>query len=254
LALSGNPPYSHGGCDIEHSKSDPSQSSHFESKRMMLGIYLGIWLVAIVVLFIVIRNYTKKRNGVLQTFASQHNVTYVARPDASTVIEPKLVNALRGVYDQMLDPSNNSTFFCDSGADPGSGASGQSTIRFLGIRRLVSGQTSFVLAPNDGATMRFFGTTSLKQVSFESDDLNKVFQLMAQPGQEVNTLQTLPPDVLLWLAQHAPNATVVLRPGSLYVFMLSRIAITGAAGESDYESQYKSINAIGDYVTSHLPK
>jgi hypothetical protein len=220
---------------------------------MMLGLYLGFWLVAIAILFVVIRKYTKKRDSALQVFASQHSLTYVPHPNAVSVVEPKLINAQRGIYDQMIDASNNSTFFCDSGAVQSGGGSGQSTDRFLGIRRLVSNQTSFVLAPNDGSTMRFFNTNSFEQVSFESDDLNKVYRLMTQPGQEVDALQMLSPNLLLWLAQNASNATIVMKSGSLYVYMRNRVVFSGDS-ESSYESQYALINSIGDYLMLHMPK
>ena len=208
---------------------------------MNIVFFYGLIFIVFIAIVLYKAKNQQKLNAEIQAFAMQKGLAYQARAMAESVItEPDIFDARLQVADLVVDPSGAQTFLLSATRREGKE---QISLYFLGSKHAVKNQASFTLLPTN-ANMNFYRFNGLSPLKFESDDLNRIFRLAVKPGDEVNTLELLSPNMMLWLVQQAPNSIVVARPGGLYVFMPKVV--------SPFESQFNIINAIADYLVAHI--
>jgi hypothetical protein len=196
------------------------------------------------------RRYQKKLNTMVQAFATQKSLSYQPKlPPYDIVPEQNIFYGHASAADLLTDSAGSMTFFYNLQR-----SEGKTVIKtsFLAHKTVVAKQTSFTLIPTN-VDMNFYREhDGLSPLKFESDDLNRIYRFLVKPGDEVDALELLAPDILLWLVKQAPSATLVARPGSLYVFMPTHVAPSSDNSTTAYEAQYNIINAIADYLVAHL--
>jgi hypothetical protein len=216
-------------------------------------IWNALFLGLIIALVIYTRRHRAPNVPTLSQFATSHNLTYTASPH--DLLDPAMFASLGDptrkisvtLRDSLATPAGRDVFFASVNFPdaPSRDGSNSTNLELLASSQPPHIEATFMLLPK--GREQYFNIQGLQPVSFEGVDLNDIYKLLVKPGDEVNTLQLLAPDTMVWLVKANPKAAVVQQNGSQFVLMPDVTSMASTPGTlTSFDYQFQLITSICD--------
>ena len=214
-------------------------------------IWIALFLGLIIALVIFTRSKRSPASPSISQFALANNLTYI--PELDGLLDPEIFASLSDpefetlvtVRDCLVEPSGRGIYFSSVVFPKGDTEETEhdSTLEYLGSSEPARIEATFMLLPK--GRDKYFNTEGLTPLSFEGEDLNDIYKLFVKPGDEINTLQLLGPDDMIWLVKANPNAAVIQQNTLLNVLMPDVTSVASAPGTlTSFDYQFKLITSI----------